>query len=59
MISHYITDGAPQRFTPSNNIGPMNALIKLQRLMAKNGHTWRKARLTFKSQGGVKVEPLE
>ncbi|WP_139253983.1 hypothetical protein [Marinobacterium iners] len=59
MISHYITDGAPQRFTPSNNIGPMNALIKLQRLMAKDGHTWRKARLTFESQGGVKVEPLE
>ena len=59
MISHYITDGAPQRFTPPNNIGPMNALIKLQRLMAKDGHTWRKARLTFESQGGVKVEPLE
>jgi len=59
MISQYVTDGDPQRFTPSNSIGPMNALIKLQRLMAKDGHTWRKARLTFESQGGVKVEPLE
>ncbi|MDO6459233.1 DNA/RNA non-specific endonuclease [Granulosicoccaceae sp. 1_MG-2023] len=53
VICQYITDSDPQRFTPSNNIGLLNALIKLQRLMVKDGHTWRKARLTFESQGGV------
>ncbi len=58
MVCHYTSQGqtSPQRFTPSNSIGPMNALVKMQKLMAQEGNTWRKIKLTLNSEGSASLQ---
>lgn len=57
MVSYYVAGNAdPQRFTPSNNIGPMNALLRFHKQLAQQGQQWRKATLTFDVNGGVEMQ---
>ena len=57
LICHYKHGNDLKRFTPTNSIGPMNAVLKLQKLMSSDGQPWSTLELVFKPTGEVELTP--
>jgi len=58
MVTWYTTPEEPEpvRFVPENTIGPMNALIELNKQNAPQGKPWRRIHLVYHTNGTVDVD---
>lgn len=59
-INFYSTSNIEnQHFIPSNTIGTMNAVVKIQDIMQKQGQKWSEATFYFKSDGSAQIQVKE
>lgn len=59
-INFYSTiDVESQRFTPSNSIGTMNAVVKINEIMRSQNQNWFQATFYFKPDGSAQIQVKE
>ncbi|WP_417764905.1 hypothetical protein [Shewanella chilikensis] len=59
MVSDYIINDTAHRFMLPDSTASENALLKLHNQMSEDGLGWRKAKLTLKPEGSLRIEPLD
>jgi len=59
MMSDCILNGTAHRITLPDERASKAALLQLHHQMLKDGMQWKKAKLTIKPEGSLRIEPLE